>query len=126
MVNNNLLHVNLNRDGQITRRKLLQLAGAGFAGMTGMGILRTLGLNAQEMKRQGKACIMVFLTGAPSQLETWDPKPGTDNGGPTKAIQTRIPGVQFAEYWPKLANLTRDLSVIRSMHGKEAAHNRGQ
>ena len=68
---------------------------------------------------------MVFLNGAPSQMETWDPKPGTENGGPTKGIQTKITGVQFAEFWPKLAGLTKELSVIRTIAGKEAAHERG-
>jgi uncharacterized protein (DUF1501 family) len=126
MPNNNLLHVNLTRDGLVARRRLLQLAGAGFAGLSGAGWLQTLGLHADDLKREGRACIMVFLTGAPSQMETWDPKPGTANGGPTQAIDTAIPGVQFAEYWPKTAALMQDVSVIRSMVGKEAAHERGQ
>ncbi|MEZ5941593.1 MAG: DUF1501 domain-containing protein [Planctomycetaceae bacterium] len=126
MINNNLLHVTLNKSGQLTRRSLLQLAGTGFAGLAGAGILKTLGLNAAEMKRQGRACIMVFLSGAPSQMETWDPKPGNANGGPTKAIATKIAGVQFAEYWPKLAGLMNEMSVIRSIAGKEAAHERGR
>ena len=125
-MNNNLLDVSLNRHGLITRRRLLQLSGAGFAGLSGVGILQSLGLNAEELKRQGKACIMCFLTGAPSQMETWDPKPGTDNGGPTKTIDTKIAGVKFAEYWPKLAAMTDTVSVIRSMAGKEAAHDRGR
>ena len=126
MPNNNLLHVNLNRDGLVTRRRLLQLTGAGFVGLSGASWLQALGLCAEDLKREGRACIMVFLTGAPSQMETWDPKPGTANGGPTKAIDTAIPGVQFAEYWPKVAGLMKDLSVIRTMAGKEAAHERGQ
>jgi hypothetical protein len=126
MLNNNLLHVRLNRDGQITRRGLLQLAGGGFASLAATGLLRSLGLNAAELKRSGRACIMVFLNGAPSQLETWDPKPGAGNGGPTKAIATAIPGVQFAEYWPKMAKLMTDMAVIRSLAGKEAAHERGR
>lgn len=126
MVNNNLLHVRLNREGHITRRNLLQLAGGGFAAMTGTGLLRTLGLNAEEMKKSGRACIMAFLSGAPSQLETWDPKPGHENGGPTKTIATAIPGVQFAEYWPRLAKMMADVSVIRTIEGKEAAHERGR
>ncbi len=125
MVNNNLLHVNLNSDGQLTRRRLLQLAGGGFAALSGAGILQSLGLNAAEMKKQGRACIMCFLSGAPSQLETWDPKPGTANGGPTKTVKTTIPGVEFAEYWPKMAAMMKDVSVIRTMAGKEAAHDRG-
>ena len=110
MLNNNLLHVNVDRHGLVTRRKLLQLAGAGFAGLSGAGILRQFGLHADDMRREGRACIMVFLQGAPSQMETWNPKPGTENGGPTTAIDTAIPGVQFAEYWPKMARLMNDVS----------------
>ncbi|MCA8998215.1 MAG: DUF1501 domain-containing protein [Planctomycetaceae bacterium] len=125
-MNNNLLHVNLNREGRVTRRSFLQLAGGGFAAMTSGSLLRSVVLNAAELKRNGRSCIMVFLNGAPSQLETWDPKPGTANGGPTKAIDTKIPGVQFAEYWPKLAQRMNDVSVIRTIAGKEAAHERGR
>lgn len=126
MVNNNLLHVNLNRQGDVTRRKLLQLAGGGFGSLAGMGFLKTLGLNAEDLKKEGRSCIMVFLTGAPSQMETWDPKPGHANGGKTKSIKTKIPGIEFAEYWPKMAQMMNEMSVIRSMAGKEAAHDRGR
>ena len=126
MPNNNLLHVKLDARGLVSRRKLLQLTGAGFAGLSGAGILRQFGLRADDMRREGRACIMVFLQGAPSQMETWNPKPGTENGGPTTAIDTAIPGVQFAEYWPRMARLMNDVSVIRSMAGKEAAHERGR
>ncbi len=126
MLNNNLLHVNLNKHGDVTRRNLLKLAGGGFASMSCLGLLRSIGVNAEEIKKEGRSCIMVFLTGAPSQMETWDPKPGTTNGGPTKTIQTDIPGVAFAEYWPKMAKMMKDISVIRSMAGKEAAHDRGR
>lgn len=126
MLNNNLLHVNLNREGFVSRRQLLKLGGAGFASLTATGILRSLGLNAEKMKSEGRACIMAFLSGAPSQMETWDPKPGHANGGPTKTVQTAIPGVEFAEYWPKMAKMMKDASVIRSMAGKEAAHERGR
>lgn len=117
--------IQLNSSGLITRRSFLHLAGARVAGVGAMGVLSSLGLNAEEIKKQGKSCILVFLNGAPSQLETWDPKPGTGNGGPTKGIQTAIPGVLFAEFWPKLAASMKDLSVIRSLVGKEAAHERG-
>lgn len=125
-MNNNLLHVNLNAEGRVTRRRLLQLAGAGFAGLSGAGILQQIGLHADELRREGRACIMVFLQGAPSQFETWNPKPGHPNGGPTKVIDTAIRGVQFAEYWPKMARLMNDVSVIRTVAGKEAAHERGR
>ncbi|MCA9052231.1 MAG: DUF1501 domain-containing protein [Planctomycetaceae bacterium] len=125
MLNNNLLSVSLNHQGLLTRRDLLRLSGAGFAGLSAMGLLQRIGLSAERLKQEGRACIMVFLNGAPSQLETFDPKPGQENGGPTKTVQTSISGVHFAEYWRKLAGMMQDLSVIRSMHGKEAAHDRG-
>jgi hypothetical protein len=125
-MNNNLLHVKLNAEGRVTRRRLLQLAGAGFAGLSGAGILQQIGLHADELRREGRACILVFLQGAPSQFETWNPKPGHPNGGPTKVIDTAIPGVQFAEYWPQMARLMNEVSVIRTLAGKEAAHERGR
>lgn len=125
MFNDRLLSVALNRDGLVTRRELLRLAGISGAGVVAQSLLGRIGLSAEQLKREGRACIMVFLNGAPSQLETFDPKPGHANGGPTKAVQTAIPGVQFAEFWPKIAALMKDVSVIRTMHGKEAAHERG-
>ena len=55
----------------------------------------------------------------------WDPKPGTANGGQTKAISTSESGVQIAQYWPQLAKQMKDAAIIRSLVGKEAAHERG-
>lgn len=124
MLNHNLLSVGLNSSGAITRRSLLQLVGGGAAASGSMAFLQAIGVNAAEMKKEGRACILCFLNGAPSQLETWDPKPGTDNGGPTKEIATQMPGVTFAEFWPKLAQ-SKEISLIRTIVGKEAAHERG-
>lgn len=121
-MSHNLLNISLTRDGLISRRCLLQSATAGLAAVP---FLQRLGLSADTLKREGRACIVVWLNGAPSQLETWDPKPGAENGGPTQVIDTAIPGVQFAEYWPNLAALMTDVSVVRSIVGKEAAHERG-
>jgi hypothetical protein len=70
------------------------------------------------------ACIVLFMNGGPSQFETLDPKPGTSSGGPTKAIPTTLPGVQVAEYWPKVAQQMKDIALIRSMNNREAAHPR--
>ncbi len=52
------------------------------------------------------ACIMLFLQGGASQFESLDPKPGTETGGPTKAIDTVLPGVRIAEHWPKVCATT--------------------
>lgn len=123
MHTNNLLDVKVNRDGHVSRRKLLQLGGAGMLGST---ILGQIGLSAEKMKSEGRSAIMIFLDGAPSQMEMFDPKPGTDNGGPTKTIKTAIPGFDIAEYWPRMAKTMKDFAVIRSVAGKEAAHERGR
>ena len=123
MHRHNLLNIALTPDGLISRRRLLQASAAGLAAVP---LLHRLGLAAADVKRDGRACIVVWLNGAPSQLETWDPKPNTPNGGPTQAIDTAVPGVQFAEYWPRLAALMTDVSVVRTIVGKEAAHERGR
>lgn len=64
------------------------------------------------------------MSGGPSQLETFDPKEGQPNGGPTKAIDTRVPGIRIAENLPKIAGIMEHLAVIRSMSTKEGDHTR--
>src|SRR5436190_22928370 len=58
---------------------------------------------AADLRKQGRAMILLFMQGGPSQLETFDPKPGTENGGPTKAISTAVSGIQIAEGWEETA-----------------------
>jgi hypothetical protein len=69
--------------------------------------------------------VLVWLAGGPSQLETWDPHPGTHIGGETKAIDTTLPGVQIAEWYPRVAEQLHHLNVIRSLVSKEGDHERG-
>jgi hypothetical protein len=64
------------------------------------------------------------MPGGPSQLDTFDPKPGHANGGPFKAIATSAPGVLISEHLPKLARQMHHAAVIRSMYTKEGDHNR--
>ncbi|MBM4014447.1 MAG: DUF1501 domain-containing protein [Planctomycetes bacterium] len=70
--------------------------------------------------------IMLWLEGGPSQLETFDPKPGTATGGPTKAIPTDVAGWSFAHHLPKLAARAESLAVIRSMTTREGSHARAR
>jgi hypothetical protein len=81
-------------------------------------------LAAEVVGRQGKACILLWMQGGPSQFETWDPKPGHPNGGETKAIGTSVPGIQVAENLPKLATMAHELAIIRSMSTREGNHQR--
>ena len=64
------------------------------------------------------------MAGGPSQFETFDPKPGADTQGPTKAIATKVAGLQIAEHWPRVAEVMGDFAVIRSMTGTEGNHGR--
>ncbi len=81
-------------------------------------------VRADELRKQGRAMILLWMQGGPSQLETFDPKPGTENGGETKGIATAIPGVQIAHAWPETAKVAKDLAIIRSMTNKEGQHDR--
>lgn len=115
------LHVNFAADGRISRRRLLQLSGSALAAS---GLLGQISAHAADLKRQQRSCILVWLAGGPSQMETWDPKPGTSNGGQTKGISTAVSGVQIAEYWPKIAKGLKNWAIIRSMTNKEGSHER--
>ena len=77
---------------------------------------------ADETKRHGKKCILLWLCGAPSQFETWDPKPGTSTGGPFGAISTMLPGIQISQLMPKCATIMDRLAVIRNMKTAPKEH----
>jgi uncharacterized protein (DUF1501 family) len=119
-----LMHIQTNRDGVIHRRSFLRRVGAGALGLGALGWMERVALSADEMHKQGMACILLFMRGGPSQLETFDPKPDTTNGGPTKAIPTAVSGIRIAEHWPKVAEAMKDMALIRSMTNREGEHQR--
>src|SRR5262249_40071695 len=67
-------------------------------------------------------CIILWMGGGPSQLDTFDPKPGQANGGPFNAIDTSVKGIQISEHLPKLAQLAQHLAIIRSLEHPEGDH----
>ncbi len=71
-----------------------------------------------------KTVIRIWLPGAPSQVETFDPKPGRPNGGKAKAIDTAARGIQISEYMPATAKQMKSIALLRSMNFKELAHER--
>jgi hypothetical protein len=103
---------------------------AGVGGALSSLIYRWLepAANAQAPKPPAKArqCILLWMNGGPSHMDTWDPKPGTSNGGPTKSIRTRVPGLEIAESLPAMAEVADRISVIRSMTSKEGNHDRAR
>ncbi|MFM8579471.1 MAG: DUF1501 domain-containing protein [Planctomycetaceae bacterium] len=72
-----------------------------------------------------KSLVTIWLAGGPSQLETFDPHPGTPIGGPTRSIETAIPGVRIADTLPRLAEVLDRFSLVRSLVSKEGDHERG-
>src|SRR5437764_3017239 len=112
--------VHVSAEGAVSRRGFLRLA----AGVAGLGVAGELAARAGELKKQDRACILLWMAGGPSQFETFDPKPGAATQGPTKAIATSAAGVQIAEHWTNLARVMKDVAVIRSMTSKEGNHGR--
>ena len=109
----------------IGRRGFLGTMAAGAAGfaadMGGLNLLRSEAL-AGELKKRSKRVILLWLAGASSQLETWDPKPGTSTGGPFRAIDTNVPGMRISELMPKLARRMDRTAIIRSLNTKNGDH----
>jgi hypothetical protein len=77
---------------------------------------------AAEVGKRKKQVLLLWLAGGASQLETWDPKPGRPTGGPFKAIQTSVPGVQICELLPNVAKLMHKVAVVRSLDTKIGDH----
>src|ERR1051326_8685823 len=109
---------------EISRRDWLRLAAASAAGVSMSGWLGQLArLSAKDPQRK-RACILLWMNGGPSQMDTWDLKPGHKNGGPFKETATNVAGVRFSEHFPELAKRADKLAIIRSMSTKEADHGR--
>jgi uncharacterized protein (DUF1501 family) len=119
-----LMHIQTTGDGILQRRSFLRTMAAGAAGLATLGWKDNVALHADEMRKNGMACILLFMRGGPSQFETFDPKPGVTNGGPTKAISTAASGIQIAEGWTEIAKRMKDIALIRSMNNKEGQHER--
>lgn len=104
-----------------SRRWFLQTGLAGFAGLT---LADTLRANSPSRHRDPKAVILFWLSGGPSQIDTWDPKPDAppEIRGPYKTIATSVPGVQFSEHLPRQAALMHKLNVIRSVDCSASNH----
>ncbi len=108
---------------EFSRRSMLQtVAGLGLSFLMPAMSARA----AQKRKTERpKSLITLWMQGAQSQLETWDPHPGTKIGGDTRAIKTTIPGLEISDFLPQMADNMEGLSVIRSLTSKEGDHDRG-
>ncbi|MCA9033217.1 MAG: DUF1501 domain-containing protein, partial [Planctomycetaceae bacterium] len=109
----------------ISRREILRIGGLGVCGL---GLSHLLGniSQASSLSEPGKAksCIVLFLMGGPPQHSTWDPKPlAPDNvRGDIAPISTSLPGIQFGELMPQLAQRADKLAVLRAVSTNDNAH----
>jgi len=102
----------------------MRLAAAGVVGFSTSGWIEALAADTASNPKRRKACILLWMTGGPSQTDTFDPKPGHPNGGEFKAIETAVPGIIISEHLPKLAKQMKEIVIIRSMSTKEGDHGR--
>ncbi len=98
-----------------SRRQFLSAGTLGFLGLNTADLLRA--------KPTGKAqsCILLWLEGGPSQIDTWDPKPNSA----FQPISTNVPGIQISELLPQVSRRMDRLSLVRSMHTRGSDHPQG-
>ena len=113
----------------VRRRELIKVGGLTAFGL-GMGdYLQSQRVWATENEplRKAKSCILIWLDGGPSHLETFDPKPEAplEVRGPLQTIATTIPGVRFSECLPKTAAAMNQIAIVRSMTSPLGEHNFG-
>ncbi len=118
------VHARTNCDCVVHRRDFLRVAAATGAAAGIMSWTDAICLSAEDLRKRGMACILLWMGGGPSQFETFSPKPGHENGGETKAISTAVSGIQIADSLPKCAAAMNDIAIIRSMTSKEGSHPR--
>jgi len=112
------------RRDHVRRRDFLKIIPAAAAAGGLLSWQDLLAANAPTLRKSGKACILLWMQGGPSQFETFDPKLGHANGGETKSINTTVSGIEIADSLPQVAKCMGDLCLIRSMNGKEGQHPR--
>jgi hypothetical protein len=110
----------------VLRRDFLKAAGiAGFSWLTPVGELLARAAEKGDKREPAQSIILLWMAGGPSQLETFDPHPGTAIAGGTKAVDTAVKGVRLAEGLPLLAEQMGSVALLRAVTSKEGDHERG-
>ncbi len=103
-----------------------QFLGAVSGGLMAGGLsCLTRGFAAEQMKSRDMRVVVFNMHGGLSQLESWDPKPGTKTGGPTRAIPTSVPGIHISELLPYTAKQMHHLCLMRGVNTSEDDHGKG-
>ncbi|MEX0726350.1 MAG: DUF1501 domain-containing protein [Planctomycetaceae bacterium] len=120
-----LKNIALCRPGEhrLSRRRMLGTVVAGAAGLSLSRLLEPA--VAEELRQNDKQVILIWLDGGMSQLESWDPKPNTQFGGPFRAIPTSVPGIEVCELLKHTAKQMHHLAVLRSVCTQDNSHSAG-
>ena len=109
----------------LNRRQLGRLTGAaGLSTLLGNLVAAAPADTSRSAGAPFKRCITLWMEGGPSQLDTFDPKPGSVNGGPLSAVSTSVPGMQLCETFGGLAKHANDLCLLRSIGSRQGEHQR--
>jgi hypothetical protein len=110
----------------MARRQFLgTMAAAGAGAMAGgLGVFSSPVI-AEQLRSDQKRIVVFNMHGGLSQLESWDPKPGTNTGGPFRAIPTSVPGVHISELLPQTAKQMHHLCLVRGVNTAEDDHGKG-
>ena len=111
--------------GMSRRHFMRHLAGASALTIPAITLTNSIRVQADVLKRNRKAAIMLWMGGGPSTIDLWDLKPGAATGGPFQPIRT-TGAMQICEHLPLMAEQMHHLSVVRSMSTREADHGRGR
>lgn len=121
----------MHRPRPSSRRSFLKASLAYGAASAAGGSLATSRLSpailraAEAARQQNRHVILLWMPGGPSQLDTFDMKPGAATGGPLQEAQTNVPGIRFSEHLPRLAKQADRLAILRGMSTAEGDHARG-
>ncbi len=114
----------MSRRSMISRRDLLKLSACGAFGASMSRWLPVLANEIGASPDRRRSVILLWMTGGPPQTDTFDMKPGHENGGQFKPIDTSVPSIQICEHLPRVAKLMQHCAPIRSMSTKEGDHTR--
>jgi hypothetical protein len=114
-------------DHQLSRRRFLRNTSSIAAGASVIGGLGSIlsPATANELKKNDMRVVVFNMHGGLSQLESWDPKPGTKTGGPFRSIPTSVPGIHVSELLPNIANQMQHLCLLRGVNTSEDDHGKG-
>ncbi len=109
----------------LARRQFLGTCAAGATAIAGgLGVFSNPAI-ADQLRSDQKRIVVFNMHGGLSQLESWDPKPGTDTGGPFRAIPTSVPGIHICELLPQTARQMQHLCLVRGVNTSEDDHGKG-